>query len=116
MPKRKPKAVAPEIVAPPAVIPPPVDPYRIEQAIRWILEGQREFDVIEAIKETWPDQDPVALFAECGAHFASAAAFNQAVIVGWCFAATMDVYRRMLAVGDLVGALRAIRQLRELAG
>ena len=116
MAKRKPEITPPEQAEPPAIVPPPVDPERVEQIVRLILRGKRDFDVIRCIRRSWPDQDPVQLLAACGAHFQKQADFKPAAIVGWCFASTMDVYRRMLEAGDYVGALRAIKQLRELSG
>lgn len=116
MAKRKPETTPTKQAEPPAIVPPPVDPERVEQIVRLILQGKRDFDVVRYIRRAWPDQDPAQLLISCGAHFQQQADFKPAVILGWCFSATMEVYRRMLEEGDLMGALRAIKQLRELSG
>lgn len=116
MAKRKQEITPTEQADPPAIVPPPVDPERVEQIVKLILQGKRDFDVIRYIRRAWPDQDPAPLLIACGGHFQKQADFKPAVILGWCFSATMEVYRRMLEAGDLVGALRAIKQLRELSG
>ena len=38
------------------------------------------------------------------------------VVRGWCFEATKSLYAQMVAIGDFAGALRAVKQLYELAG
>jgi hypothetical protein len=116
MTKRQPKPKpGPPAKLPPA--PPPVDPARVEQVIQWVLAGQRDFDIAEAIREQWPDQDYGALMREIGEQFLRLAHLeNPDVLRGWALAATQDVYRQMRSVGDLVGSLRAIKQVLEISG
>lgn len=94
---------------------PAVDPLRVEQTVRWLLSGARDADVVEAIRATWPDQELQPLIAAAVENLAASADYDQTVLRGWCFEATRDVYRRMVEIGDLVGALRAIKQLADLA-
>lgn len=102
---------------PPAVVPPPVDPERVEQTVKWFLAGEREFDVIVNAVKTWPDQDIKQLMAAVADHFLQMADIkNPAVIRGWAFGATQEVYRVALATNDPGAALRAIKQLMEIAG
>lgn len=35
---------------------------------------------------------------------------------GWCFEVTRDLYRKMTAIGDFAGALRAVKQILEMVG
>lgn len=88
---------------------------RVDQVVRWLLTGARDSDVVEAIRATWPDQDLPPLLAAAVADLAKAGTFNRAVLRGWCFEATKHLYHRMVEIGDFAGALRAVRQLADLA-
>ena len=96
--------------------PPPPDPARVEQALKWILTGARDADIVEAISTTWPEQALGPLLAAAMQSLAASAETDNAVVRGFCFEATKDLYRRMVEIGDFAGALRAIKQLHELAG
>jgi hypothetical protein len=37
------------------------------------------------------------------------------LLIGWSLAASQDLARKMIAAGDLVGALRAVRQVHDIA-
>lgn len=113
---RKPKRKPAGGLIPAPADPPPVDPARVDQTVRWLLTGARDADVLEAIRTTWPDQALPPLLQAAVESLAKSAEFDATVVRGWCFEATKDVYRRMLEIGDLVGALRALKQLAELAG
>jgi hypothetical protein len=98
-----------------ALTAPPVDPARVEQTVRWLISGARDADVLEAIQTTWPDQALQPLITAAIEQLAASAEFDREVLLGFCFEATKDLYRRMTEIGDFAGALRAIKQLRELA-
>lgn len=99
--------------APPAVIAPHVD--RVEQTVRWLLTGARDADVLEAIRTTWPDQELQPLILAAVDQLAASGRFDRLVVRGWCFEATKDLYRRMTEIGDFAGALRAVKQMWDLA-
>ena len=42
------------------------------------------------------------------------AACSPEILIGWCFEATRELYRRMIEIGDFSGALRAVKQIAEL--
>lgn len=94
---------------------PSVDPARVEQTVKWLLTGARDADVVEAIRTTWPDQALPPLLAAAVEGLAASAEFDRSVVRGWCFEATKDLYRRMTEIGDFAGALRAVKQLADLA-
>lgn len=91
------------------------DPSRVEQVLKWIVAGNRDAEILAAIATNWPDQKPIPLVNEAMTCLKESSEFEQDVLVGWCFEATKDVYRRMVELGDLVGALRAIKQMHDLA-
>ena len=100
---------------PPPPTPPPLDPSRVEQVIQWLISGNRDAHIVEAIRETWPDQPLDPLIAAACAQLVEAGNIEPDAIKGWCLEATRELYRRMLEVGDLVGALRAVKTLYELS-
>src|SRR5690242_20058871 len=86
-------------------------PSALSQTIVWMLEGNRAEDITEAIKNSFPHEDPAALINAAGDHFATVAEADNGVIVGWCLEAYRELYRRMVAIGDFPGALRAVKEL-----
>lgn len=95
--------------------PPPIDPARVEQVIQWLIAGNRDLHIVEAIRETWPDQALDPLIATACAQLMDAGQVEPDAVKGWCLEASRELYRRMLEVGDLVGALRAVKQVFELS-
>jgi hypothetical protein len=100
-----------------AATPPPetVPPERVEHVVRWFLTGNRPADIIASISAEWPDQPLRPLLKAAADDLARDAGIKQDVLFGWCLQASREVYRRMLDIGDLVGALRAIKQIADLA-
>ena len=94
--------------------PPPTSDAKVNQTIKWLLSGATHFDILEAIHSSYPDDDPAKLILAAMLHFETAGKFDPTVVVGWCFAATQDLYRRMVDIGDYPGALRAVKQMLEL--
>lgn len=88
---------------------------RVEQTVRWLLTGARDADVVEAIRTTWPDQELQPLVQAAANDLAESGRFDREVIRGWCLESSKDLYRRMVEIGDFAGALRAIKQIRDLA-
>lgn len=85
------------------------------QVHAWIVEGQTEDQINQAIAQIWPDQKARPLIIAAMKRIAAAAEVNRDSVIGWCFEATRLVYRRSIEKGDHGAALRAIRQLLELA-
>lgn len=86
----------------------------VSQTIKWILTGAAVTDVAEAIKTTYPTADPAKLIFAAMDRFRDAGAFDPAVVRGFLFSATMDVYRRATESNDHASALRALKQLSEM--
>lgn len=91
------------------------DPTAVEQIAKWILTGAREADVLQAVAQTWPDRDARPLIAEAIEQFVAADQVSRAAVRGFAFEATKDLYRQMREIGDFAGALRALKQLVDLA-
>ena len=91
------------------------DAGRVSQVFKWVLSGATEHDIGEAIQQAWPGEQPRPLIVAAIAQLRKAADFDPDLVLGWCFESTRDLYRRMVEIGDFPGALRAVKQLAELA-
>jgi hypothetical protein len=86
----------------------------IDQVLRWIVEGQADGDILATIAETWPHEDPEDLYQKAVEQVAGATQVDPDVILGWCFMARRELYRKMLENGDFAGALRATEKIESL--
>jgi hypothetical protein len=83
----------------------------VDEVIAWLIEGHRDADIREAIRQKWPDQEPGALQLAAIEHFERAAGCDVAVVHGWALEAYRDLYRRMVKIGDFANAMKAIKEL-----
>lgn len=105
------KAVA--TTAPPA----PTDA-QLQQVMDWIIQGAAEHEIRDGIYRTFPGACSLTLITAVLNHFNQVATIDQPGLVstfGWCLEASKEMYRRMVEQGDYVGALRAIKQIKDLA-
>lgn len=91
-------------------------PAALNQVVRWIVTGATEHEVGEAIAQQWPDTEARPLIVAAMAKLAENASADPSAVRGWCFEATREVYRLAIAEKDLGVALRAAKQLNDLAG
>ncbi len=87
----------------------------MNQVFAWVLTGASNYDIEEAIRTTWPDADATQLVLAVAEQLADGATADPAIVRGWCFHATRDLYRRMVEIGDFAGAIRAVKLLKEFA-
>ncbi len=106
------------IVSTDAVVPPPPPAALVSIVHRWILDGQAEHDIREAITLKIPEwTGPAdALIGAAVERFADAGKFQSEIMLGWCAEAYRDLYRVAWEAGNLPAALRAVKLLSELAG
>jgi len=93
----------------------PEKPDALQQVIQWLLEGQTETDIAAAIKKTYPRVQQRPLILRARGEIAKASEIDPDEVLGFAMLGTKDVYRRAIAAGDMPVALRALKQLRELA-
>ena len=65
--------------------------------------------------QTYPDAKVDAIIKRQVAEFARVSREPLEAVRGWAISASRDLYRRLVSVGDLTGALRAVKQVAELA-
>jgi len=91
---------------------------QLRQVQEWILQGQSEHAIRDSIATEFPGTDPLQLVTGVMDHFLRVATIDHRALVttyGWCLEATKETYRRILETGEYAGALRAIKQIKELA-
>lgn len=91
------------------------DPAQVEQVRKWIVEGASRHDIGEAITASLPGADGKQLLAAAIARINDSAYVGEDTIRGWCLEAYREVYRRAMEVGDNGTALRAVKQILEMA-
>ena len=79
------------------------------QVLRWLIEGQTEHDIIEAIGVRFPDRDAGEVIGTAIESVAASGQFSRDVVRGWCYEAYRDLYRKMVSIGDYAGALKAVK-------
>ena len=92
---------------------PAPDPLR--QVVKWIVEGQGEADIRDAIAATWPDAKARPLIVAAMKELAKQAEPDMSILKGFVLEGTREIYRKALEVGDQQTALRALAQLLKLA-
>ncbi len=91
------------------------DPAQVEQVRKWIVEGMSRHDIGEMMAEEFPGADGKQLLAAAIARINVSAYVGVDTIRGWCLEAYREVYRRAMEVGDNGTALRAVKQILEMA-
>jgi len=87
---------------------PTITPDQVDQVFKWIIEGNSAHDITEAIANTFPGAPVELLIIAAGKQLRESATFDLELVAGWAIASTRELYRRMVAMGDYVGAMRAI--------
>ena len=77
---------------------------KLNQVYNWILSGASDYDVIEAVQAAWPGEPIKPLLKAAVRKMQEAASIDADTVVGFCFAASRDLYRRMVEFGDFTGA------------
>ena len=101
---------------PPA--PPVVDPriLALRQVADWILRGENEVSMEEAIKATFPEEDVAELLADAFRYIGELAGTNPELRRTWHVAARRELYRRTVEIHDFKTARDILRDLAQLEG
>lgn len=91
------------------------------QVVDWFLKGVNggsdEATIVAAIRQRFPEIDPKLMLMGAFRHFQDIAKVNSQAMqatYGWCIASSREVYRLMLEAEDYNGALKAIKQIKDL--
>ena len=88
----------------------------VKAVITWILEANSERDIKEAISAKFPGQNPAAAIESAVKEITAIGQEDPSFTRGWALAATKELTRKMIEVGDFANALRGIKQASQLAG
>jgi len=94
----------------------PTQEVTVKQVIQWILEANSERDIREAIGEKFPGENATKAIEAAVKEITAIGQEDPAFTRGWALAATRELTRRMIEVGDFANALRGIKQANQLAG
>ena len=94
----------------------PIPPATLKAVLSWILAANDERDIREAIRKDYPDTDEGAALAAAVAEIEAIGNESPEFTRGWALAATRELVRKMIEVGDFANAMRGIKQVSELAG
>lgn len=86
----------------------------VVQVFKWVVAGNSETDIREALAEKFPGSDPVKCLTAVMVRLKSSGDADRDVVFGWCVESTRDLYRRMVEIGDFANALRAVKQMSDL--
>lgn len=87
----------------------------LEQVVQWLIQGETARDVLDEAANAWPDHDPDELYELAVSQIKDAARIEPELMKGFCLLARREIFRRMMQVGDLSGALRAIDKIEAAA-
>ena len=90
---------------------PPVDEKKLNQVLTWILEGNSEHIIREAIEETWPGEKSRPLMIAAAKRCRKDAGTLRGRVADWCLAATHFLYQKQVENGDYAGAMRAVEMI-----
>lgn len=91
------------------------DPTQVEQVRKWIVSGMSRHDIGELMREEFPGADGQQLLAVAIARINDSAYVGEGTIRGWCLESYREIYRRAMESGDNGTALRAVKQILEMA-
>ena len=95
---------------------PAVDPEQLKSVLKWILEANDERDIKQAIKTKYPKAKADDLLSAAVAEIEEIGGESGQFTRGWALAATRELVRKMIEIGDFANAMRGIKQVSDLAG
>lgn len=94
---------------------PTLDLTRVTEVFLWIVQGQTEGHIVEAIAAKWPDQDSRPLIVAALQQVEKAGDVNARLTKGWCIEAYRELHRRLVEMGDYAAAVRAVAKINEIS-
>ena len=88
---------------------------KIHQVLTWILEGNSEHLIREAVESTWPGEDATPLIVATLRHVGRSAELTRSTAEDWSIEALKFLYQKQVEIGEYRGAMRAVRELAAMA-
>lgn len=88
----------------------------VDAVVAWIVAGGRDQQVLQLLEQQFPGLPALQLVSYALQTIRDAADVDAELLRGWAFLATKETFRRALAADDFGPALRAVKQVLDLAG
>jgi hypothetical protein len=88
----------------------------LAQVIAWIAAGNSEVEVLAAIRDKFPAEDPTAMAALAAAKIVEAGSAPASFIHGIVILSLIELHRRAAVTGEFDSQLRALKLLHDIAG
>lgn len=88
----------------------------VDAVVAWIVAGGRDQQVLQLLEQQFPELPALQLVGYALQTIRDAADVDAELLRGWAFLATKEAFRRALAADDFGPALRAVKQVLDLAG
>jgi hypothetical protein len=88
----------------------------LRQVADWILRGENEISIREAVRATFPDYDVLELLTSAALYLGELAGTDPELRRTWHIAARRELYRRTVEIHDFKTARDIIRDLAQLEG
>ena len=85
----------------------------VNMVTEWILQGMSEALIVEAIEQQWPEK--TNLFSIARKCLSQSTCELRETAADWCLSATHFLYQKCVEAADYAGAMRAVKQISELA-
>jgi len=93
------------------------EPGPVEIVLRFMLDGFRDQDIAEYLRSNGLDHIQAAAVLEMAfVELTRSGRTEPEIRLGWCLEAFRETYRKLMEIGDYVGALRAIKEIALLSG
>jgi len=92
-----------------------IDPKTLNQVIQWILQSNSDRHIRAAVREKYPKENPDNIIALAVKEITDSGKEDPAFTRGWAMAATRELTRKMIEVGDFANALSGIKQLTRIS-
>ena len=83
--------------------------------MQWLLEGNDEQQIGDAIENLYPGQSPSKILAGVMDKLQMQGQADPDVVRGWAIEATRLIYQKLVSIGDYANAMKAIAQIMKLA-
>lgn len=94
---------------------PPPSPEAVQNTVEWLLQGHSTYDVINSLKDEFPNEHPESVMLAAADEIMKAAEMDPTAVTGWCIMATREIYKKSLAIGDFACALSAVKLIHNMA-
>jgi len=88
---------------------------KIHHVLTWMLEGNSEHLIREAVESTWPGEDATPLIVKTLRQVGKSAELTRETAEDWSIEALKFLYQKQVEIGEYAGAMRAVRELVTMA-